>query len=93
MGLTILIYAIVVVTLGGMGSLFGTVVASIILGTSTVLVSILNLNIIINLPYFGELFSLAINSSYATLVPLVLVIIIMIIKPHGLFGNEQESTS
>ena len=93
MGWTILIFAIVVVTLGGMGSLFGTVVASIILGTSTVLVSILNLNIIINLPYFGELFSLAINSSYATLVPLVLVIIIMIIKPHGLFGNEQESTS
>ncbi len=82
MGWTILIFAIVVVTLGGMGSLSGTVIASLILGLSTVLVSILNITI----------FSITIDSTYAIIVPLVIVILVMIIKPYGLFGKKEGQT-
>ena len=92
MGWTILIFAIVVVTLGGMGSLLGTVIASIILGMSTVIISILNYTFTLNIPYLGNVFTITIDSTYSVLVPLVIVLIVMIIRPNGLFGKKEETT-
>jgi branched-subunit amino acid ABC-type transport system permease component len=60
---------LVIVVLGGMGSLGGTIVGGLILGLSDSLGQI----------YFG--------SSFATIVPLVLVIAILVVKPQGLFGH------
>ena len=80
MGWAILIFAIVVVTLGGMGSLSGTVIASFILGLSTVFVSILHITI----------FSVTIDATYAVIVPLVIVLLVMVVKPYGLFGKKEE---
>ena len=91
MGWNVLIFAIVIVTLGGLGSLGGTVVASIILGMSSVIISILHFTFILNIPFIGNnLFSITIDSSYSVFIPLVLVLIVMIIKPNGLFGKKED---
>jgi branched-chain amino acid transport system permease protein len=60
---------LVIVVLGGMGSLGGTVAAGLLIGLSDSLGQI----------YFG--------SSVASIVPLVLVIGLLIVKPNGLFGH------
>ncbi len=91
MGWTILIFAIVIVTLGGMGSLLGTVIASLIFGMTTVIISS-NFAYSLNIPFIGTIFSVTIDSTYSVLVPLIIVLIVMIIRPHGLFGKKEEQT-
>ena len=80
MGWTVLIFAIVVVTLGGMGSLLGTVIASIILGMTSVVISIIHITI----------FSITIDATYSVIIPLIIVLVVMVIKPFGLFGKKEE---
>ena len=80
MGWTVLIFAIVVVTLGGMGSLLGTVIASIILGMTSVVISIIHITI----------FSITIDATYSAIIPLIIVLVVMVIKPFGLFGKKEE---
>ena len=71
MGWPVLIWAIAVVTLGGMGSLGGSIIAAFIIGYSEILVS-------------------TIDPSYSVAIPFLIVILVMIIKPEGLFGEKKE---
>jgi branched-chain amino acid transport system permease protein len=71
MGWNVLIFAIAVVTLGGMGSLAGSVIAAFIIGYAEVLVS-------------------TIDPSLSLVVPFVVILLVMIVKPEGLFGETEE---
>ncbi|MHA1976660.1 MAG: branched-chain amino acid ABC transporter permease [Candidatus Hodarchaeales archaeon] len=71
MGWAVLIWAIAVVTLGGMGSLGGSIIAAFIIGYSEILVS-------------------TIDPSYSIAIPFLIVILVMIVKPEGLFGDKKE---
>ncbi len=73
MGWWILIWAIAVVTLGGMGSLPGSIIAAIIIGYSEIMISM------------TEGFQ-----NYSVVVPLLVVLIVLIFKPEGLFGEKKE---
>ncbi len=71
MGWPVLIWAIAVVTLGGMGSLSGSIVAAFVIGYSEIIVS-------------------SIDPSFSVAIPFLIVILVMIIKPEGLFGEKKE---
>jgi branched-chain amino acid transport system permease protein len=69
MGGEILSKGLVIVVLGGMGSLGGTVVGGLLLGLIDSLGQV----------YFG--------AAVASVVPLLLVIVLLITRPNGLFGH------
>jgi len=70
MGSTALIKGLIIIVLGGMGSLFGGVVGGIILGLIDGVILVV----------FGPV--------AASVAPLLLVAVILVIKPQGLFGHE-----
>jgi branched-chain amino acid transport system permease protein len=70
MGNTALIKGLIIIVLGGMGSLLGSVVGGIILGLIDGVVLVL----------FGPI--------AASVAPLLLVAVLLVIKPQGLFGHE-----
>lgn len=71
MGLAPLVKGLVIIVLGGMGSLAGAFLAGMILGLIDGLVPIL----------FGH--------AWAAIGPLLLVILVLVIKPQGLFGHAE----
>ncbi|MCE7736207.1 MAG: branched-chain amino acid ABC transporter permease [Candidatus Heimdallarchaeota archaeon] len=71
MGWTPLVFAIAVVTLGGIGSIFGSAVAGFIVGYTEVTVA-------------------SSDVSLSGIVPLIMIFIIMLIRPNGLFGIEED---
>ncbi|MCH8907295.1 MAG: branched-chain amino acid ABC transporter permease [Candidatus Heimdallarchaeota archaeon] len=73
MGYFPLITAIAVVTVGGLGSIVGSVVAGFVIGYAQTFV--------------GQLFP-----EYAIVVPFIVILITMIIRPNGLFGIPEEET-
>jgi len=74
MGWSVLIMAIAIVTLGGMGSLPGSVIAAFIFSFTEVIIS-----------------SDPNLSSLSALIPFFVVLLVMIIKPEGLLGIEEET--
>ena len=68
-GTTYLIVAFSVAILGGMGSLFGTIVAGFIVGMTE------------------SLFSLILPSQISPVIAFVLIIVVLMIKPEGLFSR------
>jgi branched-chain amino acid transport system permease protein len=70
MGSTALIKGIIIVVLGGMGSISGVVVGGMILG------------------FADGLLPLAFGPAVGVIVPLLVIIVILLIKPQGLFGYE-----
>lgn len=72
MGLLPLIKGLVIIVLGGMGSLPGAVIGGVILGLIDGLVPII----------FGP--------ALAALLPLLIVILVLVFRPQGLFGVEHE---
>ncbi|MHA2176366.1 MAG: branched-chain amino acid ABC transporter permease [Candidatus Hodarchaeales archaeon] len=74
MGWSVLIMAIAIVTLGGMGSLPGSVIAAFIFSFTEVIVS-----------------SDPTISNLSALIPFVIVLLVMILKPEGLLGIEEET--
>lgn len=72
MGLLPLIKGLVIIVVGGMGSLPGAVLGGMILGLIDGLVPII----------FGP--------ALAALLPLLIVILVLVIRPQGLFGVEHE---
>jgi branched-chain amino acid transport system permease protein len=70
MGTTALIKGILIIVIGGMGSLGGVIVGGFILGLADSLVP------------------LAFGNAAGVIAPLVVVILILIIRPQGLFGHE-----
>ncbi|MHA2335226.1 MAG: branched-chain amino acid ABC transporter permease, partial [Candidatus Hodarchaeales archaeon] len=73
MGWWALIMSIVVVTLGGMGSLPGSIVAAFIIGYAEVLIG--------SIPIFAP---------FTIVIPFVIILLVMIFKPEGLFGEKKE---
>jgi len=70
MGSTALLKGLIIVVLGGMGSLLGVVVGGLILGLVDGVVLVV----------FGPV--------AASVAPLLLVVVILVVKPMGLFGHE-----
>jgi branched-subunit amino acid ABC-type transport system permease component len=70
MGIAPLVNGLLIIILGGMGSLVGAFIAGMTLGLINGLVPIL----------FGHV--------WATLLPLFFVILVLVMKPQGLFGHE-----
>ena len=83
MGQSMVILAFVVVVVGGVGSLFGSVVAGILIGeaiylTPTVLRS---LSILTGIPALDV-------PSIGGLMPYLVMIVVLLVRPRGLFGQE-----
>lgn len=75
MGSTFLISAIAVIVLGGLGSYEGTAIGSILLGLA--LSTMQQFSLDVSLPVL------------ATITPMLLLIIVLLIRPQGLFGEER----
>lgn len=71
-GYNVLIFAIAVCVVGGLGSWGGTIIASFVIGFAQILT---------------EFF---LSSHYQMVVALLAIIIILLIKPSGLFGKQKE---
>jgi branched-chain amino acid transport system permease protein len=83
MGWWVLIMAIAVVTLGGLGSLPGSVVGAFIIGYSEILIS--------SAPGTFVLLGAVVHySQFSVVVPLFVVLLVMIFRPEGLFGERKE---
>jgi branched-chain amino acid transport system permease protein len=79
MGWGYLTTSFAVVILGGMGSLFGSVVGAFLIGyvgsfTTTIL------------PIFFEEFP---GASWAHIIPIIIIIVMLLIRPQGLFGKKE----
>jgi len=72
LGMEVLVIAFPIVVLGGMGSIRGTLVASLLFGFLTV-----------GITFYS-------NPSLTGIVPVVIVILILLARPQGLFGRELE---
>ena len=70
-GWPILTSAIAVVTLGGMGSLPGSVIGAFIIGYARIATDYL------------------INPVYSSLIPVIIIILILVVRPRGLFGKKE----
>jgi len=71
-GYSVLINALAVCIVGGLGSTAGVVVASFLIG-------------------YGQTFTVTyLESHWVMLVPLIAILVILVIKPSGLFGVQKE---
>ena len=70
MGIMPLVKGLLIIVLGGMGSLLGAFIAGMSLG------------------FFDGLFPILFGHAWASMCPLFFVIIVLVIKPQGLFGHE-----
>lgn len=75
MGNTFLISSIAVIVLGGLGSYEGTAVGSILLGLS--LSTMQQFSLSVNMPVL------------ATITPMLLLVIVLLVRPRGLFGEDR----
>ena len=73
MGWSVLIIAIAIVTLGGLGSLPGSIIAAFIFGYAEVNVS--------SIPTIADL---------SGILPFIVVFLVMVIRPEGIFGEKKE---
>lgn len=83
MGQTMVILAFVVVVVGGIGSLFGSVVAGLIIGEAIYLTPIVlrTLAQVTNIPALDI-------PSIGGLMPYLVMIFVLLVRPRGLFGQE-----
>lgn len=79
MGWTYLTNAFAVVILGGMGSLFGSVVGAFIIGYIGSFTTVI-------LPIFFKGFP---GASWVHIVPIIIIITMLLIRPQGLFGKKE----
>ena len=71
-GYSVLINALAVCIVGGLGSTGGLVLASFLIG-------------------YGQTFTVTyLESHWVMLVPLIAILVILVIKPSGLFGKQKE---
>jgi len=83
LGDSFLILAFIVVVVGGMGSLFGSVVGGILVGVSTYLIPTMLGAVAraINQPWIDI-------AGFQFLVPFLILIVVLLSRPRGLFGEE-----
>lgn len=72
MGGTAITKGLIIIVIGGKGSLWGTVMGGLFLGL------------------IDGVFSVVFNPTISALAPLILVIMVLLIKPQGLFGHALE---
>jgi branched-chain amino acid transport system permease protein len=70
MGVLPLVKGLIIIVIGGMGSLSGAIVGGILLGL------------------IDGIFPVVFGSVVASIAPLILVVIVILVKPKGLFGHE-----
>lgn len=81
MGWWVLITCIAVVTLGGMGSLPGSIIAAFIIGyAETISGSITTIIPIIDVPF----------NSLSPVIPFAAILLVLIFKPEGILGTKEE---
>jgi branched-chain amino acid transport system permease protein len=82
MGQSVLLLAIIVVVLGGLGSYLGCAVGALIIGLAQDYV-----------PYYASQLPLdsAVQASAASLVSLAILIAILLVRPNGIMGLHLES--
>jgi branched-chain amino acid transport system permease protein len=71
MGLNWTLKALIVMVLGGLGSISGTLIGGLILGITETMTSVL------------------INSNYGEVVGLIIFLLVLILRPQGLFGKKE----
>ncbi len=76
-GWEVLLPAFAVVILGGVGNLYGTMLAAYILGLAE------NMGVI-------ALSSLSLSTGYRSAIAFVVLIVVLLVKPTGLMGSEKE---
>ncbi|MFB6122730.1 MAG: branched-chain amino acid ABC transporter permease [Haloferacaceae archaeon] len=83
MGQTFVILAFVVVVVGGVGSLFGSVVSGVLIGEATFMTPVVltALSTVTGVAAFDV-------SGIQGLVPYLVMIIVLLVRPRGLFGEE-----
>ncbi|MHA2246184.1 MAG: branched-chain amino acid ABC transporter permease [Candidatus Hodarchaeales archaeon] len=86
MGWTVLIMAIAIVTLGGMGSLPGTILGAFIFSFTEILVT----TTLDPVTFIPGIFQIPALSGFSVLIPFFIVFLVMIVKPEGLLGIEEE---
>ena len=79
MGFTYLTNSFAVVILGGMGSIFGSVVGAFIIGFVGSFTTVI-------LPVFIPGFP---GASWAHIIPLIIIVVMLIIRPQGIFGKKE----
>lgn len=72
MGTPPLVKGLVIIVLGGMGSILGAAIGGIVLGI------------------FDGVFPVIFGPAVAAVAPLILVIIILLIRPQGVFGHDEN---
>jgi branched-subunit amino acid ABC-type transport system permease component len=80
MGSTFIIIVFVIVAVGGMGSLFGSVVGGLLIGVATFIGPTM-LSIIFDLSQYGL-------GSIDNIIPFLIMIVVLLDRPQGLFGEE-----
>ncbi|MFX0014080.1 MAG: branched-chain amino acid ABC transporter permease [Promethearchaeota archaeon] len=81
MGWWVLITCIAVVTLGGMGSLPGSIIAAFIIGfAETVVGSMTTIIPVLNVPF----------NNLSPVIPFAAILLVLIFKPEGLLGTKEE---
>jgi branched-subunit amino acid ABC-type transport system permease component len=83
MGKTFLILAFVVVVVGGVGSLFGSVVAGVLIGEANYLAPV----VLAGVAEYTGIAALNV-SGIRGLVPYLVMLFILLVRPRGLFGEE-----
>lgn len=82
MGWTFLTNSFSVVILGGMGSLVGSVVGAFIIGYSISFTQVfIDITITPTISIKG--------AAWAHLIPIIIIVIVLLIRPRGLFGKEE----
>jgi branched-chain amino acid transport system permease protein len=85
MGQTILLSAIIVVVLGGLGSYVGSAVGALVIGLAQNYVPYYMLQISLSHPQVSTL----VNSA-SSLISLALLVVILLVRPQGLMGLKME---
>lgn len=81
MGWTVLISCIAVVTLGGMGSLPGTIIAAFLIGYAETIAGSMTMMIpVLEVPF----------NSLSPVIPLLAILLVLIFKPEGILGTKEE---
>jgi branched-chain amino acid transport system permease protein len=81
MGWWVLITCIAVVTLGGMGSLPGSIIAAFVIGFAQTITNSMTMQV----PFLDVPFN-----SFSDVIPFLAILLVLIFKPEGLLGTKEE---
>lgn len=83
MGQTFLILSFVVVVVGGVGSLFGSVVSGVVIGEATYLGPL----VLVGIAEYTNIAAISVTGIRG-LIPYLVMLFVLLVRPRGLFGEE-----